>query len=191
MAEQPEQWRRGGRRLRNVSRMLLVLTVIQGLCLIGLGIDLWGEFPQADSWRDLSIDGWVHLASECAMVALVLTGLAVARFAMTRLHVERNELRDELVSLRGEFDQIIQARFDDWKLSAAQKDVALLTLRGLRIAEIASARNCAEGTVKAHLNAIFRAADVHTRNELIGLLMEELLDFGAAEVLPAPSAGRV
>ena len=87
----------------------------------------------------------------------------------------------QLGSLRGGFDALIQDRFAQWRLTPAQRDVALLTLRGLRLSEIAKARHCAEGTVKAHLNAIFRAARVGTLSEFIGLFMEELLDFGAMQ----------
>jgi len=174
-------------RLQNVERLLFWLSLIQVLCATGLVVDLFSEFPALAERRTLTKRDWLHLLSETALVGLVVAGLAITRYAMTKLHVERDALHDQLVSLRGEFDRIIEARFAEWRLTKAQRDVALLSLRGLRLSDIAAARNCAEGTVKAHLNAIFRAAGVRTRNELIGLMMEDLLDFGASGV-PVRSA---
>lgn len=184
---QPERVFVAATSLTGMRRLLWVLTLVQVLCGIGLAIDLWSELPDPGYWRFISPEHLLHLSVEVGMVGLVLIGLAVTRYAMTKLHAERNTLRAQLGSLRGEFDTIIRSRFADWRLTPSQSDVALLTLRGLRLSEIAAARTCAEGTVKSHMNAIFRAAGVGTRSEFIGLFMDELLDFGA---LSDPQAAR-
>lgn len=181
MVAQPERALRAAHGSGRVRRLLWILTLIQVLCGVGLGVDLWSELPDPDYWRFISPDHLLQIAVEAGMVALVLIGLGVTRYAMIKLRDERNDLRDQLGSLRGGFDALIQDRFAQWRLTPAQRDVALLTLRGLRLSEIAKARHCAEGTVKARLNAIFRAARVGTLSEFIGLFMEELLDFGAMQ----------
>lgn len=180
-AVQPVRVSVQAQRLGGIRRMLWVLTLVQLLCAAGLAIDLYSEFPDPRLWPGLPAIDLHHLLAEIVMVALVLTGLAVTRHVMRKLNAERHDLRAQLGSLRGAFDDIIQERFAQWKLTPAQCDVALLTLRGLRLSEIAAARNCAEGTVKAHVSAIFRAAKVGTRSEFIGLFMDELLDFGATQ----------
>jgi DNA-binding CsgD family transcriptional regulator len=53
--------------------------------------------------------------------------------------------------------------------------VAAFTIKGFTIAEIAALRGSAEGTVKTHLNAIYRKAGVQGRGQLVSLLIEELL----------------
>ena len=116
-------------------------------------------------------------------MALLILGFAVARSAMRGLNRQHDLLDRKLRALRGDFDRILNDRFDRWGLTKAQRDVALLTLRGLRLSEIAQHRGSAEGTIKAHLGAVFRAADVRTRAELVGLFMEDFLDFAA---IPAP-----
>lgn len=169
--------------LARVNRQLLVLNFIQLACGVGFAVDLFMEFPDPRGWRNLSVEGAAHLLSESAMLALLVVGFAVARMAVRTLHQERETLDRTLSSLRGDFDRILNDRFDRWQLTPAQRDVALLTLRGLRLSEIAQHRGSAEGTIKAHLSAVFRAAGVRTRAELVGLFMEDFLDFGAA---PAP-----
>ena len=44
-----------------------------------------------------------------------------------------------------------------------------------KLSEVAEIRGSAEGTVKAHLNAIYRKAGVQGRNGLMSLLIEDLM----------------
>ncbi len=69
----------------------------------------------------------------------------------------------------------MEGYFEDWRLTPAEADVAAFTIKGFSIAEIATLRGSAEGTVKTHLNAIYRKAGVPGRAQLVNLLIEELL----------------
>lgn len=162
-----------------LQRRLLLLNVVQFVCMIGFGIDFVIEFPGLQGWRHLSLNAALHLGSETLVLVLLVAGFALARASMRDLQQNRVALEVQLRSLRGEFDRILHDRFDRWNLTPAQRDVALMTLRGLRLSEIAGLRDCAEGTVKAHLSAVFRAAEVRTRSELVGLFMDEFIDFGS------------
>jgi len=165
--------------LTKTGRIILALNLIQALCAFGFAADLWLEFPDPSFWLSLDHHDFAHLGSEGFLLGMTLLGFALARFAMRVLHKDRSALDSKLTSLKGEFDSVLQEHFERWNLTPAQRDVALLTLRGLRLSDIAHHRGSAEGTVKAHLSAVFRAANVRTRSELVGLFMEEFLDFGA------------
>lgn len=91
-----------------------------------------------------------------------------------------------LSALRACFDDLINARFEKWSLSQAERDVALLAFRGLRISEIATLRGTREGTVKAQMSSVFHKAGVTTRAEFLALFMDEFLDFGAASAAEDP-----
>ncbi len=121
----------------------------------------------------------VHLSLESLAVICLFTGYMVARHYQRGLHVARRDSDSKLASLRGHFDDVIVAHFNRWDLTSAECDVALLSLRGLRLSEIAKMRGTSDGTVKAQTSSIFRKAGVRTRSELLGLIMDELLDFGA------------
>jgi DNA-binding CsgD family transcriptional regulator len=71
---------------------------------------------------------------------------------------------------------VIENHFDEWKLTASERDVAGLMVKGLSIAEIAGVRGSAEGTVKAHLNGIYRKANARNRAEVLSLIMDTLID---------------
>ncbi|MCV2881309.1 helix-turn-helix transcriptional regulator [Actibacterium sp. XHP0104] len=83
--------------------------------------------------------------------------------------------RDMKRIVRGHLD----VEFDRWNLSAAERDVALLSLKGLKISQIAEFRQTREGTVKAQLNAIFRKAGVSSRPELLAQCLDVILELGA------------
>ena len=166
--------------LTRINRQLLALNIIQLTCGIGFVVDFYLEFPAPWGWHYLSLEGVLHLGSESMIMGLLILGFAIARSATRTLGRQRDYLDRKLSALHGDFDRILNDRFDHWRLTPAQRDVALLTLRGLRLSDIATARGSAEGTIKAHLSAVFRAAGVRTRAELVGLFMEDFLDFAVA-----------
>lgn len=159
---------------------------LQMISLMAFTIDLSSEFPDPRGWVYLSLGGALHLAMETGIMVLLMLGFVLARQAMRRTARERDRAQTDLRSLRGDFDAILRHHFARWKLTPTQTDVALLVLRGLTIEQISQARVCAAGTVKAHLNAIYRAGGFATRGELVGFFMDELLDHGANGTAPAP-----
>ena len=70
---------------------------------------------------------------------------------------------------------MLNLQFDRWELSNAERDVAMLTVKGLSVAEIAELRKTSQGTIKSQNNAIYRKADVKSRTQLVGALIDELL----------------
>jgi len=62
------------------------------------------------------------------------------------------------------------------RLTGRQAEVAELLSRGLTNSEISSALKIAEGTVKAHISAIFDALDVTNRTEAVLAIQAEIAD---------------
>ncbi len=160
--------------LRKLATVLLVSTVIFGLDIL---LELPGSIVAGEVHGPVQI---THVVAEFGAVLLLAWGFALTRKHVLILDDDRNAQKRQLRSLRGEFDLVLQQRFRDWDLTEAEADIALLTLRGLKITEIATARNTRDGTVKSQMSAIFRKAGVSTRGELYGLFMEEFLDHGVS-----------
>lgn len=90
--------------------------------------------------------------------------------------LQREErLRQGLGVATGELASIMEDYFRSWGLTSAEQDVATFTIKGYSIGEIAGLRGSAEGTIKTHLNAIYRKAKVQGRAQLVSLLVEDLL----------------
>ncbi|RMD95612.1 MAG: LuxR family transcriptional regulator [Alphaproteobacteria bacterium] len=110
---------------------------------------------------------------------LGIAALALGAWLSLREHarlVERGRrMEAALRAATGAFQQVIERHFDEWGLTPAERDVALLMMKGASIAEIAAMRNTREGTVRAQNAAIYRKAGVSSRAELLGLLIDELV----------------
>jgi DNA-binding NarL/FixJ family response regulator len=60
-------------------------------------------------------------------------------------------------------------------LTAAERDVALLSIKGISNTDIAEMRNTRAGTIQAQHAAIYRKAGVSSRAELISVVFEDLI----------------
>jgi DNA-binding CsgD family transcriptional regulator len=69
----------------------------------------------------------------------------------------------------------IGLQLDGWKLSAAEKEVAFLLLKGLSLKEIAAARGTSEKTARVQSSAIYMKAGLAGRSELSAFFLEDLL----------------
>ena len=115
---------------------------------------------------------WVEAV---AVVALVV-GAVLALREMRKL-VQRNaRVERKLDAACGAFQSVIDAHFEAWGLSKAERDVALLSIKGMSNAEIARMRDTREGTIKAQSAAIYRKAGVTGRPQLLSLFIDDMMD---------------
>lgn len=168
------------KRLATTATRMQILSVIQLTCGIVLVFDIGGEI-HVEWLRGRPFAGMtrLHLIVETLATVLLFLG-----FALTLGHIrslrQAEAVKSQLLgSLRGQFDLILHDRFVRWGFSKAETDIALLSLRGLKISEIAEARHTREGTIKSQLSTIFRKSGVSTRTEFLALFMEEFLDHSA------------
>ena len=69
----------------------------------------------------------------------------------------------------------IDQQFDSWRLTPAEKDVALLLLKGLSHKEVAELRGRAERTVRQQALAVYRKSKLSGRASLAAYFLEDLL----------------
>ena len=82
----------------------------------------------------------------------------------------RQEARNALEGLGAAIDR----EFAKWSLTEAERDVALLLLKGLSHKEVAAARHTSEGTVRQQSLAIYRKAGLTSRSSLAAFFLEGL-----------------
>ena len=116
-----------------------------------------------------------HLILETlAALTLILSVGFETRYLIGMLQ-RQEELTRGLQIASGALHDLRLAYYESWGLTPSEQDVASFAIKGMSIAEIAALRGTAQGTVKAHLNAIYRKAGVTGRGELLSLLIEELM----------------
>ncbi len=124
---------------------------------------------------------------------LVIIGTAVGTTVLfNRFQAQREEqagLRDELerARLQGQLwrekaqkhiqglSAAIQEQFDQWGLSPAESEVAMLMLKGFSHKEIARLRNSGEQTVRQQARVVYAKADVTSRHAFCAFFLEDLL----------------
>ena len=123
-------------------------------------------------------------------VIVIISVTVVRLFArMERQHEEQLSLLKDLEVARSEGAQwrtdmrevlkglalAIDGQFERWQLTAAERDVALLMLKGLSHREIAIARDTSERTIRQQAQAIYAKANLSGRAALSAFFLEDLL----------------
>ncbi|KJK13729.1 hypothetical protein UB46_39910 [Burkholderiaceae bacterium 16] len=77
-------------------------------------------------------------------------------------------------STRNFLDQMLE-QFEAWKLTPAEKDVALLRVKGLSLEEIAGLRESRAKTVRQHAANVYAKAQLEGRHQLAAYFLEDLM----------------
>lgn len=89
--------------------------------------------------------------------------------------VEASRWRSEAAELVAGLGAAIDAQLERWGLSAAEKEIALLLLKGLSHKEVAEIRGVAEATVRQQARSLYRKAGLSGRSDLAAFFLEDLL----------------
>lgn len=149
-------------------RGLVAVTAIQAGAALFFLADILADWTQSPREP-------VHLAVEFAAVAGLIVGSVWGFREIRRVLTLNARMRGSLQAASGAFLDLMEGNFAKWGLTPSERDVALLSIKGLSIAEIAALRATREGTVKAQSAAIYRKAGVNGRAQLLGLFVEDLL----------------
>lgn len=114
--------------------------------------------------------------------AVLIAGLALGTI-LVLAEVYRADRRLQrqgraLAVASGALARVIDAQFSAWGLTQAEREVAMLALKGLDNAEIARIRGAAPGTVRAQMTHIYHKAGVSGRAQFAAWFVEDLLQDG-------------
>ena len=154
-------------------KLPLIGLLVYCISLLAFTIDFLSEVT---GWKFLSALPWILHE---IFTLMTLVGLFVGMYFIARSYrlAARNTryLAKQLDAAKGAFQSGIDGYFEQWGLSEAEKDIALLTIKGMTISEIAEIRNTKQSTIKTQSSAIYKKAGVSSRTQLVSLLIEELL----------------
>ncbi len=166
---------------------------------VALLLALMGLFNAYDLYVDwLDNDPLFHIIGEflCSFVPLVLS-VAIWRAAFDSFEQSRAIFEGTLDDLKSEaarwkadikkyasgISSAIDAQFDRWRLTPAEKEVGLLLVKGLSYLEIAGVRETSERTVREQSSAIFKKSGVSGRAQLAAFFLEDLLSPSQSQVI--------
>lgn len=130
----------------------------------------------ADVAQDLIWGGFVpHSVLEAVVAVALIVGTMFGALQMRQVLQRIRQAETAISVASGAFFDLIDAHFKEWGLTPSEAEVALFTLKGLDIADIASARGAARGTVRAQLTKVYAKAGVSGRGQLTSMFIEDLL----------------
>ncbi len=158
----------------SLSRRIVALwglLVVQSVCAL---------FFLADVVSDMlgmvdALGGVDHHTIELVIVLALGLGVAFTAFEIQKVLHRHKRIEFQLRAASGAFWELLEEHFDSWSLTPSERDVAVLAIKGLSIAEIASIRQTKQGTIKAQCNAIYSKAGVTGRPQLLSLFVEDLM----------------
>jgi len=132
-------------------------------------------------WSSVMRTRWLRLAAATASAsALLLAGLLA--WQRRRARQREQSLARDLAAARADahmrlcgLGDEIERQFEAWRLTTAEREVALLMLKGLRHKEIADVRKTSERTVRQQSLSIYRKAGLEGRTDLAAFFLEDLL----------------
>lgn len=175
--ESDESTRNAPRPMPRQPSSLVVLILFQALCSAFFIFDVIEDLRRGE----VPI---LHMFPEIGATIGLFVGIAFEVRSLMSLLRRQAHMEKSLGVAAGALAELMEDYFRQWALTPSEADVAAFTIKGYSIAEIATLRGSAEGTVKTHLNAIYRKAGVQGRGQLVSLLIEDLLN---APLVPKPA----
>jgi DNA-binding CsgD family transcriptional regulator len=115
--------------------------------------------------------GWRRAARQLGQTA---ASLAATQEALTQRQAERDRWRSSAEQALAGFGRAIDRQFEDWHLTRAERDVALLILKGEGHKQAAAQLGRSERTVRQHAVEVYRKAGLQGRAELAAFFLRDL-----------------
>ncbi len=145
-----------------------------------VAFDIWTDWTTGASMR--------HLGTEAFIALLTLGGIALiwARNLLLSRHIiqldrelesaknDAKKWKSENAHLLRGLAEAIDKQLGEWGLTAAEKEIATLLLKGLSLKEIADARQTSERTVRQQTIALYSKSGLAGRAELAAYFLEDL-----------------
>jgi DNA-binding CsgD family transcriptional regulator len=150
----------------------LVLLIVQALCALVFVLDILlsvvGFYPLPLSWSTREM-------MEIGAGLGLLLGLALGAVLVWGAFGDLRRAEARLDRASAAFIDLLNARFEEWGLTEAERDVAMFAIKGMSVQEMARLRDTTEGTVKSQTAAIYRKANVTGRPQLLSLFIEDMM----------------
>ena len=165
----------------NDERALRVLLgVVLTAAIVGGAVDLILDAPA--SWLSF------HVVYEMLLIAAAVATAYLLWRGWFRTRLTLRETRETLAQREADRDawrasaeralaglsSAIDARFDGWGLTATEREIALLLLKGQSHKQIAYRTGRSERTVRQHAVAIYQKSGLGGRAELAAFFLEDL-----------------
>lgn len=163
------------RKERVIATIIFILVV---LLLIG---DIFEDLKAGSSISHVTQEGLIVLLGLVGIMVLwsryfsTRRGLNEVKRNLDQARIDLDHFKKETQSLTKGFSQKIDEQLKTWRLTKAEKQIALLIIKGLSNKEIAEIRSTSEKTIRQQASSIYQKANLSGRQELTAFFLEDLL----------------
>lgn len=165
-----------------MDRDALAVFATQVLALVLLSFDIAYDLAEGVALTHIIVE----LLAIFVMAVVIFRGLIAyyrkVKTSSMRMEQQIDSFRSEAEAWKAEASHYLKGlvakidqQFDTWSLSSAEKDIALLLIKGYSIKEIAALRDTSEKTIKQQNFSIYKKSNLAGRNELAAFFLEDLL----------------
>ncbi|WP_332873970.1 DNA-binding response regulator [Amphritea pacifica] len=133
--------------------------------------------------------GLTHLLQEITILLFALIILSLLIFDNFIKKSQIRQLKEELeaaknmpvpesvavLAARQQLSQAINEQFTEWQLTASERDVGIMLLKGYSLKEIAALRGTADKTIRQQASAIYQKSGTPGRHAFSAWFIEDLL----------------
>ncbi|MEJ2502909.1 MAG: LuxR C-terminal-related transcriptional regulator [Gemmatimonadota bacterium] len=175
------------------DRMRLVLLTALAFIVIGGSVDLALDQPQR--WLSFHVVFELLMISGALLIAVTLwlgwwrsaRSVRELRRSLEDHREERDAWRESAQHALQGLGRAIDRQFDRWDLTPAEREVALLLLKGYSHKAIARRTDRSDQTARQHAATVYRKAGISGRAELAAFFLEDLmLPADDREIVPGP-----
>ncbi len=112
---------------------------------------------------------WRHLPMSLKKANVMLTAEVASK------QKDAQVWQEKVSEVMRNFSELISEQFQAWALTNAEREVAIMLLKGLSIKEIAVARGTSSNTVRQQAASLYNKAKLNSRAELSAFFLEDLL----------------
>ncbi len=169
-------------------RVLLAVVLLFGAVAALAASDLVADFGEGTTFFHVVFEatvilaglfglwlGWRRMQNLANAERNAASALVALDATLHRVRAEAEQWRTEARDLLQGLGAAIERQLTRWHLTAAEREIAMLLLKGMSHKEIAVLRSVGEATVRQQSRAIYQKAGVAGRHELAAFFLEDLV----------------
>ena len=158
----------------------IIVTVLAIIALM-VGADLVTDSSEGVDFWHVLVEGGAGFAALFGVFYFIKDSFRL-QSELSASQIENLQLKQQAQEWKAEAQKYIEGlsksidvQLSKWSLSSAEKEVALLLLKGLSLKEIAEVRSTTEKTARVQAIAIYAKSGLTGRSELAAFFLEDLL----------------
>ncbi|MES2768823.1 MAG: helix-turn-helix transcriptional regulator [Bdellovibrionota bacterium] len=144
-------------------------------------VDAIDDLSHGSSWGHLAIEG-IIISFAAFWIITVAVRYFVSKKENVEIRADLANVRKSLEDYRKETQHLVKGlslkideQLEKWEMTKAEKEIALLLLKGFANKEIADIRGTSEKTVTQQITAVYTKSGLRNRSEFAAFFLEDLL----------------